>query len=87
LSEEQFKALTDAIRRLSESVALGRVIRPRLLSVEEAAAYLSISPKTIRNGLGPRAKEAFPVKPKRAAGKRVLFDIRDLDNYVDSLAD
>ena len=57
---------------------------PRLLSVDLAAAYLSISPKTIRNGLSKDAEKPFPVKPKRY-GKRVLFDICDLDAYVDGL--
>jgi hypothetical protein len=59
-------------------------VKPRLLSVEQAAGYLSISPKTIRNRLGPKAPHPFPVKPKRI-GRRVLFDVRDLDSYVDSL--
>jgi hypothetical protein len=49
-----------------------------------AAEYLSISPKTIRNGLGPKAPKPFPVRPKRF-GKRVLFDIKDLEKYVDGL--
>jgi hypothetical protein len=57
---------------------------PRLLSVDLAAAYLSISPKTIRNGLSKDAEKPFPVKPKKY-GKRVLFDIYDLDAYVDGL--
>jgi len=57
---------------------------PRLLGIEEAAEDLSISPKTIRNGLSRGADTPFPVKPKRY-GKRVLFDIKDLDCYVDSL--
>jgi len=56
----------------------------RLLSIEETAVYLSISPKTIRNRLGPRAETPFPIKPKRF-GRRVLFDIKDLDKYVDSM--
>jgi predicted DNA-binding transcriptional regulator AlpA len=60
-------------------------VSPRLLNVEEAAKYLSISPKSIRNRLGPKAPDPFPVKPKRI-GKRVLFDIHDLDKYVDSLS-
>jgi hypothetical protein len=60
-------------------------IKPRLLNVEETANYLSIAPKTIRNRLGPKAPDPFPVKPKRI-GKRVLFDIHDLDKYVDSLS-
>ena len=59
-------------------------IAPRLLNVEQTAQYLSISPKTIRNRLGPRAPDPFPVKPKKI-GKRVLFDIRDLDRYIDAL--
>ena len=59
-------------------------IEPRLLSIEETAKYLSISPKTIRNRLGPKAPEPFPVKPKKF-GKRVLFDIRDLDRFIDAL--
>jgi predicted DNA-binding transcriptional regulator AlpA len=60
-------------------------IKPRLLNVEETANYLSIAPKTIRNRLGPKAPDPFPVKPKRI-GKRVLFDRRDLDRYIDELA-
>ena len=57
---------------------------PRFLSVEQTARYLSISAKTIRNRLGPKAPNPFPIKPKRL-GKRVLFDKRDLDAYADSL--
>jgi len=60
--------------------ALGK----RLLSIEEAAAYLGISPRTLYNGVAPKSKNPFPVKPKRW-GKRVLFDIKDLDEFADSL--
>ena len=56
----------------------------RLLGIEETARYLGLAPKTIRNRLGVKAPDPFPVKPKHI-GKRVLFDIRDLDKYVDSL--
>jgi len=56
----------------------------RLLSVEETATYLSLSPRTIYNAISRNSKTPFPVKPKRY-GKRVLFDIRDLDRFVDSL--
>jgi len=56
----------------------------RLLSVEEAATYLGISPKTIRNQLGPKAQRPFPVRPVRVAG-RVLFPIELLDQFVDNL--
>jgi excisionase family DNA binding protein len=60
-------------------------IQPRLFSIGEAAKYLSISPKTIRNRLCRDAKNPFPVKPKKI-GKRVLFDRKDLDAYIDSLS-
>ncbi len=56
----------------------------RLLSVEEVAVYLGISPRTIYNQVGPKAKTCFPVKPKRV-GRLVRFDIRDLEKYVDAL--
>ena len=58
----------------------------RLLTVEEAAFYLSLSPRTIYNAVAPKSKTPFPVKPKRI-GKLVRFDIRDLDRYVDNLND
>jgi len=59
-------------------------VQPRLLSIEQAAKYLSIAPKTIRNRLGPKAPDPFPVKPKRI-GRRVLFDLKDLNRYIDAL--
>lgn len=48
---------------------------PRLLSRVEAARYLGISP-TFLDEHGP--------KPKRL-GRRVLFDIKDLDRWADAL--
>ena len=59
-------------------------VNKRLLSVGEAAFYLSISPRTLYSAVAPKSKKPFPVKPKRM-GKLVRFDIRDLDRYVDSL--
>ena len=56
----------------------------RLFSVEEAAHYLGISPRTIYNQIGRKAKKKFPVKAKRV-GKLVKFDIRDLESYIESL--
>ena len=60
--------------------------RKRLLNVEETAVYLGISPRTLYNGIAPKSRNPFPVKPKRI-GKLVRFDIQDLDRYVDSLSD
>jgi predicted DNA-binding transcriptional regulator AlpA len=55
----------------------------RLLNIDETAKYLGIAAKTLRNRLGPKAKNPFPVSPKRI-GRRVLFDIKKLDAYIDS---
>ena len=59
-------------------------ITKRLLSVEEAAIYLGLSPRTIYNSLTRKAKKPFPVKHKKL-GKLVKFDRFDLDRYIDSL--
>jgi hypothetical protein len=61
-------------------------IKPRLLSVEQTAKYLSIAPKTLRNRLGPKAPFPFPVRPKKIGG-RVLFDIKELNGFIDQLTD
>lgn len=59
-------------------------IRPRMFSVKDAAKYMGIAEKTLRNRLGPKAEHPFPVKPKHIGGK-VLFDRKDVDTYLDSL--
>jgi hypothetical protein len=56
----------------------------RLFPIEEAAKYIGLASKTIRNGLGPKAKKPFPVKPVRYGGK-VLFRKEDLDNFIDKM--
>ena len=56
----------------------------RLLTVQETATYLGLSPRTIYNAITPRSKNPFPVKAKRI-GKAVRFDIEDLDRYIKSL--
>jgi hypothetical protein len=61
-----------------------RATSKRLLTVDEAAHYLGLAPRTLRNGLGPRAAKPFPVRPVRVGG-RVLFEKKSLDRYVDSL--
>jgi len=58
--------------------------KKRLLSVEETAEYLGISPRTIYNSVAPKSQRPFPIKHKKI-GKLVKFDIRDLDQYIDSL--
>lgn len=60
------------------------VVMKRLLTVREAAAYVGLARGTLHNRICPSSKDPFPVRPKRI-GRRVLFDIRDLDAYVDGL--
>jgi predicted DNA-binding transcriptional regulator AlpA len=62
----------------------------RLFSIQEAAYYLGLSPRTIYNGTAPRSKNPFPIKPVRIElnGKKkklVRFDKKDLDAYCDLL--
>ena len=56
----------------------------RLFSVEEAANYLGISPRTIYNGTGRKTQVPFHIPCKRW-GKKILFDIKDLENFVSAL--
>lgn len=56
----------------------------RLLSVRETAKYLGISPKTVYNRISRKAEKPFPIKSKKFGGRR-LFDIKDLEKFVDSL--
>ena len=55
----------------------------RFLSVQETAQYLGISPKTIYNQISSGSVYPLPLKPKRI-GRRVRFDINDLNKYLDS---
>ena len=59
-------------------------VQKRLFSIEEAAVYLGLKPRTIYNAVAPKSKRPFPVKVKRI-GKLVKFDLRDLEKYVDEL--
>jgi len=56
----------------------------RLMSVLEAANYLGLSPRTLYSAVAPKSRNPFPVKPKRL-GRAVRFDVRDLDQFIDSL--
>ncbi len=53
----------------------------RLISVEETARYMNISSKTIYNQL---SKKCFPIRAKRH-GRRVLFDVRDVEAYISKI--
>jgi hypothetical protein len=58
---------------------------PKLLTIELAAQYIGLAPKTLRNRLGRRAKEPFPVKPRRQGRGKIVFLRDDLDKYAAKL--
>ena len=55
-----------------------------LLSVEETAAVLGISPRTIYNGVAPKSKRPFPLRPKRV-GRLVRFHRDDVIRFAEAL--
>ena len=55
-----------------------------LLSVEQTAIRLGISPQTIYNGISRKAKNKFPIKFKRY-GKKPLFSNKDVQAFIESL--
>ncbi len=65
-----------------EAIKRSDHIAPRLLSYEDAARFLAISTKTLRNWV---SLSRFPeIKPKKLGGKPV-FDRLVLERFVDSL--
>lgn len=73
--------LSQVLKELKELRAELRAGAKRLLPIPEAAEYLGISPRTVRNEL---SRKTFPVKPVKHGGK-VLFRREDLDRYIDGL--
>lgn len=59
-------------------------ISPRALCIRDAARYMGLAEKTLRNRLGSRAKDPFPVKPRYFGGKP-LFLVEELDAFLESL--
>ena len=59
--------------------SLGRL----LLTVEQTAELLSISPFTIYCKIGRRAKKKFEIKPIRIGGS-IRFDVRDIESFLNS---
>jgi len=57
------------------------VLEKRMLSIKELSDYLGVSPQTIYNRL---SAGTFPIKTKRI-GRRLKWDRRDVDHYLDKL--
>lgn len=56
-------------------------VSKRMLGIKELSLYLGLSPQTIYNKL---SAGTFPIKTKRL-GRRLKWDIRDVDRYLDKL--
>ena len=76
-SPDILKTVLTELRQIKEGL---RLASKELLSVEETAAMLGSSPKTVRNEL---SKGSFPVKEVRR-GSRVLFKRRDVLAYIET---
>ena len=53
----------------------------RLMSVQDLAQYLGMSPWTVRAKI---RKNEFPFKPRRL-GRFLKFDIQEVDRYINNL--
>ena len=58
-----------------------KAITPAALSYANAAAYLGLAEKTLRNKV---CNGSFPVKPRRYGGKP-LFLVDELNRFLESL--
>ena len=76
--ESQLSQVLKELRQLRAEI---RAPAKRLLSIPEAAEYLGLAPRTVRNEL---SRKTFPVRPVKHGGK-VLFRREDLDRYIDGL--
>ena len=53
----------------------------RMLTIRELSERIGLKPQTIRNQLNCGT---FPIKTKRL-GRKLLWDIKDVDKFLDSL--
>ena len=66
------------LRAEMEQNGSGASIRPRLLTVDQAATYLGRSKASVQHLI---SDQAIPVVRN---DRRVFLDIRDLDNWIDA---
>ncbi len=57
---------------------MSELVLKRLYSVREAARYLGVSPWSVRN------LQKLRTLPCVRQGRRVLFDIQDLERYIEN---
>jgi excisionase family DNA binding protein len=65
------------LRLIRQALEVRSAVPPRLLTVPQAASYLSASVWAVRSLAWSREL------PHVRIGRRVLFDLRDLDRYIE----
>ena len=60
------------------------VERLKLLTVEQTAERLNISPRTVYNRARPGSQNPFPIRPRRF-GKKVLFLKEEVDAFISAM--
>lgn len=71
------RLIADAVRVAVRDELAAQPTTNRLLSVEDAAAYLSLSKREIYNMIANRELPAV------IRGRRKMLDIRDMDAWID----
>ena len=66
---------------MARQLALPPTLAPRLISREASAAYVNVSPTTFDD----MVLDGRMPPPKRLAGRRRAWDVRELDAAVDQL--
>jgi excisionase family DNA binding protein len=76
LLDQVAELVTHAVRRVQR----GAEIAPRLLDIEDAARYLAMSDKSLRELI---QKGELPYIQKLAGRSPYLLDVKDLDKWVE----
>jgi predicted DNA-binding transcriptional regulator AlpA len=57
----------------------------RMLGVNDVASYLGLSPRTIYNMISGKNRETCPIPKPKKIGSRLLWDVVELDKFIDKL--
>lgn len=63
-----------------KGIELIETLRPAVLDIDQVAAYLSLSARTVNSMV---QKNDFP-KPRQLSGRRVAYLVRELDEWLES---
>jgi len=58
--------------------------QPRYLTAKQAAKFLQVSVKSLRNRTGPRAQDPLPPGVVKRVGKLLRFDIQAIEKHLET---